>query len=245
MTALASAAVLAGTASGGGPAIAGGPALAGVPALVRALALDDIGRDEARRRAVEELVKPEYQQESLVERAFRLFQEFIDGLFDSAPGGVPGGVLALLAVLLVVVALAALLLWQARRATGARRAAAEGLFGPKARTAEEHRAEAERLAGESRWAEAVQERLRAIARDLEDRAIVAPQAGRTADELAAEAGRELPALAPALAAAARLFDDVTYGQAPGTPEGYRSVAELDAGVAAARPAALAATARPS
>ncbi|MFC4531613.1 DUF4129 domain-containing protein [Sphaerisporangium dianthi] len=199
--------------------------------------LDDVGRDEARRRAIEELVKPEYQQESLLERFYRMFREFLDSLLDSTPGGVPGGVLALLVVLLIVAALVVLVVWRARKATGARRAAAEGLFGPKARTAGEHRAEAERLAGESRWAEAVQERLRAIARDLEDRAIVAPQPGRTADELAVTAGRELPSLAPALAAAARLFDDVTYGQAPGTAEGYRSMSDLDADVRAARPAA--------
>ncbi|GGK64783.1 hypothetical protein Sme01_25110 [Sphaerisporangium melleum] len=213
-------------------------------ALVTAAALlapgDGIGRDEARRRAVEELVKPEYQQESLLERAYRMLREFIDTLMDGAPGGVPGGVLALVLVLLLVAGLLVLIAWQARRATGVRRAAAEGLFGPRARTAEEHRAEAERMATESRWSDAIRERLRAVARDLEDRAIVTPQAGRTADELAGAAGRELPALAPALAAAARLFDDVTYGQVPGTAEGYGSLVDLDAAVRAARPAAAAA-----
>ncbi|WP_449066361.1 DUF4129 domain-containing protein, partial [Planomonospora algeriensis] len=59
--------------------------------------------------------------------------------------------------------------------------------------------------------------LRAVARDLEERAVVEELPGRTADELAAEAGRALPGFAGELAEAARLFDDVTYGDLPGTP----------------------------
>ncbi|MEO3808670.1 DUF4129 domain-containing protein [Sphaerisporangium sp. B11E5] len=205
-----------------------------------AAAFDDIGRDEARRRAVEELIKPEYQQESLLERAVRLIREFFDALLDSAPGGVPGGVVALVIVIVVIGALIALIAWQGRRATRGRRAA-EALLGPVARTADEHRAEAERLAGESRWAEAIRERLRAIARDLEHRAVVTPQPGRTADELAEAAGRELPAHAARLASAARLFDEVTYGAAPGTPEGYQEMTSLDEALRTARPALLTAS----
>ncbi|MFC6087303.1 DUF4129 domain-containing protein [Sphaerisporangium aureirubrum] len=198
--------------------------------------LDDIGRDEARRRAVEELIRPEYQQESLLERAIRLIREFFDRLMDSAPGGVPGGVLALIIVIVVVGALIALIAWQGRKATRGRRAAAEALLGPVERTAAEHRAEAERLAAESRWAEAIRERLRAIARDLEHRAVVTPQPGRTADELAEVAGRELPAYAARLASAARLFDEVTYGAADGSEDGYRAMAGLDDDLRTARPA---------
>ncbi|MEV7965212.1 DUF4129 domain-containing protein [Sphaerisporangium sp. NPDC088356] len=206
--------------------------------VIGAVVLDDIGRDEARRRAVEELVRPEYQQESLIDRIFRTVQDFLDSLLDNAPGGVPGGVFALVVVLLVVAALVLLIAWQAKRATRSRRAAADGLFGVRERTAGEHRAEAERLAGESRWAEAIRERLRAIARDLEHRAIVAPQPGRTADELAEAAGRELPEFAARLAVAARLFDDVTYGEAPGNAEGYQAMSGLDQDLRAARPAAI-------
>ncbi|MDH2427853.1 DUF4129 domain-containing protein [Sphaerisporangium sp. TRM90804] len=208
--------------------------------------LDDIGRDEARRAAVQELIKPQYQQESLFERVVRLIGEFIDGLVDRAPGGVPGGVLALAVVIVVLVALAILLAVHARRATRSRRAAAESMFGAGQRTAAEHRALAERLAAESRWPEAIRERLRAIARDLEDRAVVAPHPGRTAAELAGAAGRELPAFGPRLVAAARLFDDVTYGQAPGSAESYRTMADLDEALRAAKPAmAMAGTGSPA
>lgn len=217
---------------------------AAVPRAVLRLVVDDIGRGEARRRAIEELIKPGYQQESLLERAIRMVQEFIAALLESAPGGVPGGVVALIVIVLLLAALVALIAWQARKATRSRRTAEDGLFGTRERTAAEHRADAERLAGESRWAEAIREMLRAIARDLEHRAIVAPQPGRTADELAEAAGRELPAFAARLAEAARLFDDVTYGEAPGTPEGHQFMSELDASLRSTRPAPLATSAAP-
>lgn len=203
-----------------------------------AAAFDDIGREEARRRAVEELIKPEYQQESLLERVIRLIREFFDQLLGNAPGGVPGGVIALVIVVVIVGSLIALIAWQGRRATRGGRAG-EALLGAVERTPDEHRAEAERLAAESRWAEAIRERLRAVARDLEHRAVVTPQPGRTADELAEAAGRELPAHAARLASAVRLFDEVTYGAVPGTAEGYQEMAALDETLRTAKPALIA------
>ena len=43
-----------------------------------------------------------------------------------------------------------------------------------------------------------------------------PRIGRTADEFAAEAGRALPVHAEALRDAARQFDEIRYGQRPGS-----------------------------
>ena len=61
--------------------------------------------------------------------------------------------------------------------------------------------------------------MRAIVRSLEERALLDPRPGRTADEAAAEAGRALPAHADRLRAAARDFDDVTYGGRTATGTG--------------------------
>ena len=72
-----------------------------------------------------------------------------------------------------------------------------------------------------------------------------PVPGRTATELARDAGRAVPGLADELRRAAMAFNDVTYGELPGTEAAYRMIADLDdhlldhvAGVAAdqARPA---------
>jgi hypothetical protein len=57
--------------------------------------------------------------------------------------------------------------------------------------------------------------------------VIHPAQGRTATELARDAGAVLPELAEALLRAAETFNDVSYGELPANPEGYRIVAELD------------------
>ena len=101
-------------------------------------------------------------------------------------------------------------------------------------TAAEHRGNADRHAAAGQWGEAVQERFRAIARDLEERAMLSPQPGRTAFELATAAGRELPGLSGDLAAGARLFDDVTYGFVPATQPDDATLRALDDRIRATR-----------
>ncbi|MEV2266953.1 DUF4129 domain-containing protein [Nonomuraea africana] len=198
-----------------------------------------LGREEAQRRAAEELAKPGYARESLLDRLYRTFQQLLGDLIDFAPGGSPvGALLAALLLVLVVVVLVTVPAWLARRSARARTAVPGDLFGGRAMTAAEHRQAAERLAAEGRWAEAVQERLRAIARDLQDRALIDGLPGKTADELAAEAGRSLPPFAEELAAAARAFDDVTYGGVPGSPAAYAMLRDLDERLRLARPVAL-------
>ena len=76
-----------------------------------------------------------------------------------------------------------------------------------------------------------------MVRSLEERALVDPRPGATADEVAAQAASALPGLAGDLAAAARLFDDVTYGHHGAGPDSDARLRELDAAVGSARPAA--------
>jgi hypothetical protein len=93
------------------------------------------------------------------------------------------------------------------------------------------------LVAAGQWAEAIRERLRAIARDLEERVILDPRPGRTADELAREAGAVLPVdLGPGV----QVFDEVWYGDRPGTAEGYQLLKDLDEAVRKAKPRPLAA-----
>ncbi|GAA0843196.1 DUF4129 domain-containing protein [Streptosporangium amethystogenes subsp. fukuiense] len=196
----------------------------------------DIGREEARRRAIQELLGAEYAKEPLVDRLWRGVNQFLGDLLDQESAGVVGSLAARAVLIVIVIGIAVAVFLVARRTARSTSTRAEGLFGDRRLTAAEHREAAERLAAEARWAEAVRERLRAVARDLEDRVIVDSTPGRTAGELAAEAGLALPALAAELAAAARVFDDVTYGEVPGTPEAYRVMCALDEHLRAARPA---------
>ncbi|MEV6031547.1 DUF4129 domain-containing protein [Nonomuraea sp. NPDC052116] len=198
--------------------------------------MSPIDREEAARRAAEELLKPAYEKESLLDLIYRRVMQFLGDLVDTAAGGgAAGGVIASVIIVLVILALIVLISWQLRKASRKNALTVGGLFGERVMTAAEHRTAAAGLAAEQRWTEAVQERLRAIARDLEERALVDGMPGRTADELTSEAALSLPGFATRLAAAARSFDDVTYGGVAGTREAYEEMADLDEQLRQARP----------
>ncbi|WP_307848624.1 DUF4129 domain-containing protein [Microbispora oryzae] len=193
----------------------------------------DVGRETARGEAAGELIRAGYQQEPFTDRIRRELAQFLGDLLEGR-GGRLSGVISVLVITLVVVVLTVLLLWVLRRMSRDRGDGGDAVFGDGEHTAAEHRAAAERLAAAGSWGDAVRERLRAIARDLEERAIVTPLPGRTATELAAVAGHVLPAHAADLSAAARTFDDVVYGGAPGTREAYLSMTALDERLRTAR-----------
>lgn len=187
-----------------------------------------IGRAPAREAARRELSEPAYHQDdtSLLQRGLNRFWEWLDKLFSAASGATPGGGFGLLVIVLAVVALAVALWW--RLGTPRRSAhATAALFDERPRTAAEHRAAAEAHAAQGHWTPAVQERMRAIVRSLEERALLDPRPGRTADEAATEAGRTLPAHTDRLRTAARDFDDVTYGGRTATQQTYERLTTLD------------------
>lgn len=196
----------------------------------------DIGREDARDAAREELSRAVYHADdpSLPERALRWVAEQVAELLDRAASSAPGGYGGLL-VLLVLTVLAVVLL-RAKVGPLARSSSSETpLFTGRAVTAADHRRAADAHAAAGRWAEAVRERLRALVRDLEHRGLVEQRAGRTADEAATEAGQVLPQHAPALRAAARTFDDVVYGDHPATAQMHESIRRLDEAVRHTRP----------
>jgi hypothetical protein len=200
----------------------------------------DVGRDEARRAAVDELAKPVYAhaRPSLTRRALDWIGHELNTLWDKAFGGGSGGdgegwtAMVVLLVLLVVVVVVI------RRRYGAvrRRVTADQTLFDEAAPLDSagYRRAAEEHAAGGRWAEAVRARLRAVIAALEERAVLDPRPGRTADVAAREAGAVLPDQAPALLAAARVFDDIWYGQAAAGPDDYRRLVSVDEAVAAAR-----------
>lgn len=183
-----------------------------------------IGRREGQRLARQEL-----SEISFVERVLN----WLLNLFSATANAVPGGwfglvVLAVLAVLAVTV----VIFWV--RPTSHRRVGARAVLSGAATSAQNHRREAQRLAAVGQFGQAIVEAVRAVAVELEEREILPPRPGRTADELAHEAGRRLPALAEDMRRVTRLFDDVLYGERRGTEEGYRMVGRLDEAVRSAR-----------
>lgn len=197
----------------------------------------DIPRVPAQEAAERELSKPMYHENdpNLLERALDRFWDWAGGLFDAAAGAAPGGVVGVVAVVLVVLALLAALWWRLGTPHRAPSSGGDALFDDGARTAADHRTAAARHASAGQWNQAVQERMRAVVRSLEERTLLDPRPGRTADEAAAEAGRSLPAHAEGLRSAARAFDDVTYGGRTADEPAYRRVEQLDTSLERARP----------
>jgi hypothetical protein len=196
-----------------------------------------VGRDEGRRAAAEELSKVRYEDESLLDRIWRALEDWVATLVAGTVEGGTAGLAALAAIVVVLLVLLAALAWSLRRTTRGGRAGRWDAVGGGARTAAEHRAAAERFAAAGEWRRAIQERLRAVARTLEERRIVTEQPGRTADEMARDAGLALPELSGRLSTAARVFDAVTYGEDPGSEADYATLVSLDEAVTAARPTA--------
>jgi hypothetical protein len=156
--------------------------------------------------------------------------DFLDRIAAHAPGGGAGafGLLIVLAVLLLVAR------WRLGPIRRERRVAGGPVLDDRVRTAAEHRREAERAAVAGDWTTAVVERMRAVARDLEERGVVDARPGRTADELAAEVTVLTPAVADVFRAATSTFDAVAYGRRPAEAASYRTVVAADEAVGARR-----------
>jgi hypothetical protein len=202
----------------------------------------ELGREAAREAAREELSRQVYQEArpGLTERVLQWLFERITALLDDVGGAAPGGYPGLILILLLVVAAVVAVRLKVGPLGRAGRVE-DALFVGGPRSAAEHRAAADAHAAAGEWADAVRERLRAVIRSLEERALIEPRPGRTADEAAAQAGQSLPECAASLRAGARLFDDIWYGERTATAASDQALSDLDEQVRAARsvsPAAL-------
>jgi Domain of unknown function (DUF4129) len=199
------------------------------------LIVDLPGRDQAREAAQRELSKSAYRaaEPPWYQRLLEWIANQLGDLIGQASGSVPGGYVGLLVLALLVALVVAVVVVRLRPAR--RRGLPEALFGSTDVSAAGHRALADEAAARGAYADAVRERLRAVVRELEERGVLDPRPGRTADELARDAGTALPDLARPLAEAARLFDDVWYGGHPADASAYAALVALDTRVRAARP----------
>jgi hypothetical protein len=186
----------------------------------------DIDSDAAHEAAQRELQKPIYPKPSLTERLIEWVNELLYRL-ASAGSSLPGGWFTLSILLILLVIAIVITIRIARRTMRTDRGGGYALFGEHELSAAEHRATAEQYAATGNWAAAIRHRLRAVARELEDSGVLDAIPGRTATELARDAGRALPSLAAELTQAAGSFNDVTYGEVPGTESAYRMIAALD------------------
>ncbi|GAB2783858.1 DUF4129 domain-containing protein [Streptomyces daliensis] len=196
-----------------------------------------VPRVPAREAAERELSKARYHENdpSLLQQLFDWVWERVNNLLSAAAGATPGGWVGLAVLVLVLVLLVVVLRLRLGTFRPTSSSQDSALFRDGPRSAADHRAAAEAHASAARWSEALQERMRAIVRSLEERALLDPGPGRTADEAATEAGRELPDHAPALRSAAHDFDEVTYAGRPADAPAYTRMRDLDTALQRAKP----------
>jgi hypothetical protein len=186
----------------------------------------DIDRDAARQAAESELNQPIYTKASATQQFLDWMNELLYRLLQKS-ASIPGGWLTT-AVLLTLLAVAIVVaIHIARRTMRTGRRGDYQLFEATQLTAAQHRETAERYAAEGNWTVAIRHRLRAIARQLEETGVLNPAPGRTANELARDAAEALPHLTDELSQAATAFNDVTYGEVPGTQAAYQMIVDLD------------------
>jgi hypothetical protein len=180
-----------------------------------------ITRDGAREAARRELSKGIYHRndQPWVIRVLHAVQRWLDHLMQTVSRHAPGGGAGAVALLLAAIALIALVWWRVglvRRTASAERPVLEG----RARTSGDLLREAAAAAMAGRWDAAVVARMRALAMTVEERGLVDPRPGRTADELVAEIAATLPTVGDRARAAAAAFDAVVYGKRDATRETY-------------------------
>lgn len=198
-------------------------------------------RDTAREWLGSELQRPEYaERESLLSRLLSWVLDLL-GRVDWPDASMSGPQLGIAIVVLALVVLG--IAWLVagpvqlgRSSSGS----AEVLDTDDDRTAKQMRAAADAAAGSQDWRTAAVERFRAVVRSLEERVIIEPRPGRTAQEAAADAGVRLPAQASGLRTGADLFDGIEYGDRVATAADDAALRALDTEVTAARPVALSA-----
>jgi Domain of unknown function (DUF4129) len=194
----------------------------------------ELGRDEARELAIRELANPAYDADPpLLQRVVEWIIDRIQELIGRTAGALDGavGIAVLLAVLTLVIIVIVMRMGPLAR----RRTRSEPLFPAGRRTAAEYRAAADAAAASEDWSTAVVERYRAIVVAFEERGLLDPRPGRTADEAAAEAGAVLPDLVSDLTAGSILFDSVRYGGREATAADDARMRRLDDDALGTRP----------
>jgi hypothetical protein len=198
----------------------------------------DPNADQARQWLIDELAKPEYvaAQPTWFDRVSAAFWEWLQSLNLGRGSALQGPILVLTVLVIVAAVVAAFVIFGPVR-RGRRSAISGALFGPDdSRDAAAIRRSAEDAASHGDWAVAIEEIFRSIARGLAERTILTVSPGTTAQHFAARAGALLPEFSGRLAGAASEFDDVRYRDREGTETVYRTMADLERDLRAAKPA---------
>lgn len=187
--------------------------------------LDPSG-SEARSLLRRELLRPEYNDQNLLQRVLDWVLRRVSGGVDRASQAPPLSTFMAMVVFLLLALAIGWLVSRARR-TAREREAAQPVLTDEVVTAAELRARAEAALAAGRFEEAVVEGFRAVALGQVERGRLGDLPGATAHEVAESLAQEHPTAADAVRRSARLFDEVLYGDRPATREQAADVLALD------------------
>ncbi|MFJ5954959.1 DUF4129 domain-containing protein [Paenarthrobacter sp. NPDC092416] len=193
-------------------------------------------RDEARRWATEELAKPQYPdaEPGWISQLWRDFLDWLGSLQGDGQG--PGNDFAVPLIGALAVVLIILTIIFVRPRLNARRKVAADIYDKEpAMDAGAYRRRAAAAADQGNWPAAVVDQFRALVRAGEERDVIEPRAGRTADEAATQLGQVFGSATEQLNRAARMFDGVRYGDQGAVAADFRELQELDAHILAMAP----------
>lgn len=182
--------------------------------------------DEAHSDLRRELLRPEYNENNLVQRLLDGVERQVTRALDAASQAPP---LSTLAPMVLFAALAILLAWFISRARRTARASAEdrAVLTEEAVSADELRRRAQAALAEGRHEDAVVDGFRALTVRQIERGRLADIPGATAHEVAVALATEFPHLGPRVTAGGNLFDAVLYGDRPADADQAAGILALD------------------
>ena len=187
-----------------------------------------ITREAAQAAARHELSKSIYHRydDPLLIRFLRWVGRLVDRITHDITRFAPGGAAGAIAIAALILGLIVLARWRLGPVQRTAHRAGELRLRP-ALSANDYRELAHAQAAAGDWAGAVVARMRAIARELEQRGVIEPLPGRTADELGREVAREAPPLADPIDRAVHVFDDIVYGERSADRSSYEILVSAD------------------
>ena len=186
--------------------------------------------DEARRTAEDILSRPEYREPepSLLDRAFEAIGDFLGRTLGALTGSGAGSAIGLV-IGATVLALALWLLYRAMRASGSRRARADGPSVVQGTSAPDDPAvwdaEAERLSAADDHRGALRCRYQAMVAALVRSGAVQDATARTPSEIRRELAGRRPEVDPLLGAVTERFEAAWYGGRPVDAAAERAFAD--------------------
>lgn len=180
--------------------------------------------DAVQSQVLEELARPEYNQPGnpLTWIVYSVLER-IAGLFNLGDGEFPVATVVLVIFALLIVTMIVVVFLNPIRI---RQRKSVSVLDGEDITLSDSRARARSAAASEQWSEAVVWAYRTLALVLDQHQILVLSPGLTAQEVAAQAAQAYPAHSNAFTAAARIFDDVRYGDVTPTQEHYLHIDAL-------------------